>query len=91
MSAGATLLVIGPVIDRAPRADRIVKLVDLEMSALTGGTLRTLDQLKPLLSRAGFVFRKVHDTLVPDAQIVEAVRAAGAAMSSVNSQSREAA
>jgi SAM-dependent methyltransferase len=88
---GGTLLVIGPVIDPANGADRIVKLVDLEMGALTGGVLRTQAQLTPLLAQAGFEFRRVHATVVPDAQIVEAVKAADGAMPATDSRSREAA
>jgi hypothetical protein len=71
-----TLLVIGAVLDPRNNTDRIVKLVDLEMSALVGGRLRTHAQWALLLARSGFRLAQVHATLVPDAQILEATKVA---------------
>jgi SAM-dependent methyltransferase len=72
LGADGTLLLVGAVVDPRNNTDRIVKLVDLEMNALVGGRLRTRDQLNLLLARAGFRLTKVHPTLIPDGQIIEA-------------------
>ena len=72
LEGDGTLLVVGAVLDPRNNTDRIVKLVDLEMSALVGGRLRTHTQWALLLARSGFRLAKVHATLVPDGQIIEA-------------------
>ncbi len=71
---GGTLLVIGAVLDPRNGADRIVKLVDLELASLLGGGLRTRAQLQALLDANGFRLFKIHGTTVPDSQIMEAVK-----------------
>jgi SAM-dependent methyltransferase len=71
LDPGGTLLVVGALVDPRNQADRIVKLVDLEMGALTGGVLRTRAESIALVERSGFSAAKVHATLIPDGQILE--------------------
>jgi SAM-dependent methyltransferase len=66
-----TLLIIEAVVDPRNGTDRIVKLVDLEMSSLSRGGFRTRAQLQALIEASGFRLVKIHPTGVPDSQILE--------------------
>ncbi len=76
---GGTLLLIEGVVDPRNGTDRAVKLIDLEMGALTGGGLRTKAKFESLLKNSGFQLMRIHATPVPDCQIIEAQRLEGRA------------
>jgi hypothetical protein len=69
-----TLLIIEAVLDPRNGTDRIVKLVDLEMSALSAGGFRTQRQFQALIEASGFRLIRIHPTSVPDSQILEVRR-----------------
>jgi SAM-dependent methyltransferase len=73
MEPGGTLLVIDAVVDPRSGRDRIVKLLDLEISSLLPGGMRTAAELVALAERCGFGQIKVHPTAAVDIQIIEAV------------------
>lgn len=72
LEPNGTLLIIEAVVDPRNGTDRIVKLVDLDMSSLSPGGFRTRAQLQALIESSGFRFVKIHPTGVPDSQILEA-------------------
>ncbi|HTU23888.1 MAG TPA: methyltransferase [Pirellulales bacterium] len=73
---GGTLLWIDAVVDPRSGRDRIVKMLDLEISALLPGGMRTQDELVALAEHCGFGRINIHPTAVVDMQIIEAVKAA---------------
>jgi SAM-dependent methyltransferase len=79
LAPNGTLLVIEAIVDPRNGADRINKLVDLELASVLRGGLRTRTQLDSLLERAGFRPLRTHATSVPDSQILESVRGVEAA------------
>ncbi len=72
MGPGATLLVIGAVVDPRNGKHRLVKLLDQENAALLPGRFRTQAELESLLASSDFELLKVHPTAFLDLQIVEA-------------------
>lgn len=72
LEPGGTLLVVEGPVDPRNRTDRMIKLIDLELASLLSGGLRTYGELNSLLDDSGFSPVKVHTTLVPDSQIIEA-------------------
>ncbi len=79
MDAGATLLVIGAVVDPRNGRHRTVKLLDQENAALLPGRFRTREELDALLASSGFELVRVHPTSYADLHIAEGRPAAGAA------------
>ena len=77
MSEGATVLIIGAIVDPRNNRDRVVKLLDLENGALLKGRFRTEEELTALLTSSGFELVQVHPTGLSDLQIVEARPATG--------------
>lgn len=71
LEPGGTLLIVEAVLNPRNGTDRIVKLVDLEMSSLSSGGFRTAGQLRSLIEATGFRWIRVHPTAVPDCQILE--------------------
>ena len=74
LEPGGTLLLVDAVVDPRNNSDRVVKLLDLEISALLPGGMRTGAQMATLVESCGFGQIKVHPTAVVDIQIIEAVK-----------------
>jgi SAM-dependent methyltransferase len=74
LEPGGTLLWIDAVVDPRNGRDRIVKLLDLEISSLLPGGMRTAAELGALAASCGFGEIKIHATSAVDVQIIEAVK-----------------
>jgi SAM-dependent methyltransferase len=90
LEPGGTLLLIDAVVDPRSGRDRIVKLLDLEISALLPGGMRTAAELAALAEGCGFGQIKVHPTAAVDIQIIEAVKVAETVASAQTSARRQA-
>jgi C-methyltransferase len=74
MEPGGTLLLFDAVVDPRNGRDRIVKLLDLEISSLLPGGMRTAAELTALVEGCGFSQIKLHPTAAVDIQVIEAVK-----------------
>lgn len=66
------LFLIDAIVDPHSGADRLVKLLDLQIGSLVPGGLRTRRSIEELLSRAGLQIVGVRPTGVPDSAVIEA-------------------
>lgn len=72
MSPEARLMVIDAVIDERNGADRLVKLLDLELMVCEGGGMRTLADFQRLFDKAGFRLHSIRRTCIEDVVLLEA-------------------
>jgi hypothetical protein len=72
MPPEGTLMVIDAVIDERNGADRLVKLLDLELMVCEGGGMRTLPDFERLFEEAGFRLQRLRRTCIEDVVLLEA-------------------